>query len=231
MPWVIFTAEFLVLFATSRFLFKSLFALLYFVFRSQKAAVFLLSLFFLPGVVVHELSHLITAELLRVRTHGIEFVPELTGTSLKMGSVKVEKSDNVRSLLIGVAPVVVGVGILCLSLFLVGKGYLYQRIFSSWMDFVFVIVGGYVIFVITNTMFSSKKDVEGLFELLLVAGVVVGGLYFVGVRVHEFIVPYLMQPKILSVIQNINWLMGIPVALNVGVVILSLPIVRKLHLV
>lgn len=231
MPWVILVAEFLVLFTSSRFLFKSLFALIYFIFRSQKVAVFLVSLFFLPGVVVHELSHFIAAELLRVKTYGIEFVPELTGTSLKMGSVKVEKSDIIRSLLIGVAPIAVGVGILTIFLFFVGKTYLYQQVFSSWINIALLVLSGYAIFVITNTMFSSKKDVEGLFELLVVAGLIVGGLYFIGIRLHEFIMPILVQAKILYVVQKIDWLLGIPVAINLGVVIFSLPIAKKLHLV
>lgn len=231
MPWVILVAEFLVLFTSSRFLFRSLFALIYFIFRSQKAAVFLVSLFFLPGVVVHELSHFVAAELLRVKTYGIEFVPELTGTSLKMGSVKVEKSDIIRSLLIGVAPIAVGVGILCVFLFFIGKIYSYQPVFSSWIHIVLLVLSGYAIFVITNTMFSSKKDVEGLFELLVVTGLIVGGLYFVGIRLHEFIMPILMQAKILNLVQKIDWLLGIPVAINLGVVILSLPITKKLHLV
>ncbi len=231
MPWAIFFTEFLVLFLTSRFLFKSFYALLHFVFHSQKAAIFLISGFFLPGVLVHELAHLIVAELLRVRTHGIEFVPELSGNSLKMGGVKVEKSDILRSLLIGIAPVVVGSLLLTLSMYVLGNVFSYSKIFSSPLAFITTILVGYVVFVVTNTMFSSKKDVEGLFEALIIMGIIGGALYLMGLSPHTWLITVFGTKQIMEFIRQVDLLLIIPVGINVVVVVLSLPLLKKLRLV
>lgn len=231
MPWGILLGEFIVLFITSRFLFKSIFAILYFVFHSQKVAIFLLSLFFLPGVFVHEMAHLIVAELLQVKTHGIEFMPELSGNTLKMGSVKVEQSDILRRLLIGIAPFIVGSTILIVSLFILGNIYSYSQAFSSVTSFVVTILIGIVIFVIANTMFSSKKDVEGLVETLVVSLILCGAVYFIGLRPDVWIASLLMQPKALEAAIKIGWLLSIPVGINVFVVLVSLPLLKKLRLI
>lgn len=231
MALIILLLEFIVLFVTSRFLFKSIYALLYSVFRSQRVAIFLLSLFFLPGVFVHEMSHMIIAELLQVKTHGIEFIPELSGQSLKMGSVKVEQSDIIRRLLIGIAPVVIGSSFLAVSLFVLNNIYSYSQIFSSITSFLVTVGVGFVIFVVTNTMFSSKKDVEGLFEIAIVLLIVILAVYFMGLRPHEWLLPFLIQGKTQIAIQKIDALISIPVGINVFVVLVSLPLLKKLRLI
>lgn len=231
MPWIIFFTEFLILFLTSRFLFKSFYALLYFVFHSQRVAIVILSAFFLPGVFIHEMAHLVVAELLRVKTHGVEFMPELTGNSLKMGSVKVERSDIIRSLLIGIAPLVVGSAILVLSLFVLRNTFSYPQIVSSVPSFATAFLVGLSVFIIANTMFSSKKDVEGLLEVVIVMSLVVGGLYVAGVSPHEWVREILMQPQALRYTEKIDWLLAVPAGINVVVVSFSLPLLKKLHLV
>jgi hypothetical protein len=229
--WAILFIEFIILFITSRFLFKSIFALLYFLFRSQKVAIFLLSVFFFPGVFIHEMAHMVIAELLQVKTYGVEFIPELTGTSLKMGSVKVDRSDIIRRLLIGIAPLIVGSAILAVSLLIVSHVFSYSQIFSSPYSVLITIGIGLVIFVISNTMFSSKKDVEGLIEVLVVVAIITGALYFTGFRPHEILLSIMLQAKVVGVIEKIMWLLGIPVGINVVVVIFSLPLMRKLHFI
>lgn len=231
MPWAILLGEFVVLFVTSRFLFKSIFVLLYFVTHSQKVSIFLISFFFLPGVFIHEVAHLVVAELLQVKTHGIEFIPELSGNSLKMGSVQVEKSDIFRRLFIGVAPLIVGSLILVLSLFLLGKVYTYDAIFSSWTSFALSLLIGVIVFIITNTMFSSKKDVGGLVETLVVVGILIGALFFIGIRPDEWILSILMQQKAIAIALKIDWLLAVPVGINVLVVLASLPLLKRLRLI
>lgn len=231
MPWVFFLIEFFTLFLTSRFLFKSFYALLHYVFHSQKAAIFLICGFFLPGVLVHELAHLVVAELLRVRTHGIEFVPELTGTSLKMGSVRVEKSDVVRNLFIGIAPIVAGILLLTLSIYFLNRMFSLSQIFSSPISFFVTVLIGYVVFVITNTMFSSRKDVEGALELLLVVAIIIGAMYLIGFAPHIWVVKVAGQKQVLGFVQQVVWLLTVPVGINIAVVIGAYPLLKKLRLV
>lgn len=229
--WIFLIVEFTILFVTSRFIFKSLFAFLYVLFRSQKVAISLLSFLFLPGVFIHEMAHLLMAELLQVRTHGIEFVPELSGNSLKMGSVQVEQTDIVRRLLIGIAPLVVGGAIIVGALMVLANNFSYSTVFASGLSVIVTVVAILVIFMISNTMFSSTKDIEGLFEFLFIIAILFGALYFTGLRPHEFIYAIALQPKVVEVIGRINWLMVVPVGINMTTVIISIPLLRKLKIV
>src|SRR3990167_10497015 len=75
---------------------------------SEKAAVILFSILFFPGTLLHELAHWFAAKLLFVHTSGMEFLPQIEGDSIKLGSVSIAKTDPIRRLLIGVTPVLVG---------------------------------------------------------------------------------------------------------------------------
>ena len=67
-----------------------------------------LSLIFFPGVVVHELSHLLVAAIMLVKVGRIEFKPKIIDEELKRRSVEVARTDPVRRAIIGFAPVFVG---------------------------------------------------------------------------------------------------------------------------
>jgi hypothetical protein len=85
--------------------------------RSHRASVILFSLIFLPGVFLHELSHFLTAKLLRVPTGRFSLIPKpLPNGNIRMGYVEVGRADIVRDSLIGIAPLVSG------SLFLAFAG-------------------------------------------------------------------------------------------------------------
>jgi len=99
--------------------------------RSEKIAMVLFSLLFFPGVVIHELSHWITAVLLGVHTGKIWLLPEQQpdGT-LRLGYVEVTRPDFVRDSIIGFAPMVFG------GLF-VGYAGLYQLKFNLLWESMF----------------------------------------------------------------------------------------------
>lgn len=64
---------------------------------------------FLPGTLVHELSHWLAAKLLGVRTGRIVIWPQAKRDgSLWLGSIQIAHADPVRSSLIGLAPLVSG---------------------------------------------------------------------------------------------------------------------------
>ncbi|MEI6690868.1 MAG: hypothetical protein WCL07_03920 [bacterium] len=84
-------------------------------FGIDKPGIILYSIFVLPGTIVHELSHWLTAEILRVPTGQITILPTINddrGGSQNLGSVATGSTDPFRGLLIGGAPFVVGMGIL-----------------------------------------------------------------------------------------------------------------------
>lgn len=133
---------------------------------------------------MHELGHFLMASILMVPTGEIEFLPKIQEGGVKLGSVAIARTDPFRRFLIGVAPVLSGIGILFLASY-----YLHPLWPFTWRSAVFA----YILFEIGNTMFSSKKDMEGALLLLGVIGFVVGGLVLLGARVPQAAIAFFMQ--------------------------------------
>src|SRR5690606_12120407 len=70
-----------------------------------------------------------------------------------------------------------------------------SMILSSWDHFLKIVLIMYLIFVIANTMFSSKKDMEGMVGLLIMIIILLGGVLFAGGG------PSLME-QVLNLLQN-----------------------------
>ena len=146
------------LYLFSKLLIQSLSTLFFQLTKSHSFTVKMLAIFFLPGTFVHELAHALTATITFVSVHNIHLLPKVEEEgSIKLGSVEITKSDPFRRALIGVAPVLWGVGMLLLIVWLL-ETKIPLTFAYSWL----IILFGYLIFVIANTMFSSKKDMEGL---------------------------------------------------------------------
>lgn len=182
-------------------------------FKSQKITIYLTAIFFFPGVVIHELSHWIMAQILFVRTGEIEFLPVLRGTELKLGSVAIEQTDPIRRALIGVAPFLTGTTLILLILFY------FQEIHLASLSMQ-LIVAGYVIFEIGNTMFSSRKDLEGTLELILTLAVITVVLYLIGVRIPVSWIEYLQSGPLFTLIRQADIFLLIPIALDIVCIIL-----------
>ncbi len=122
-------------------------------FGSTKPGIVFYSLIFLPGTILHELSHWIVAEILQVRTGEITILPDFEGKgeSQRLGSVATARSDPFRGFLIGVAPFISGL----LSLIILGRlleiGW---GVYAFWQITLLI----YGIMVIGNSMMISKED-------------------------------------------------------------------------
>lgn len=135
----------------------------------------MLAVIFLPGTIIHEISHMLIAGVLFVDSGDIKIFPEIDGSEIRFGSVKIAQTDPVRRFIIGVAPVIFGLTLILAVLFL-GLEYLSQG--TPWWQITLVVL---LVFEIANTMFSSKKDMEGALVfvgvLLIILGSFVGALY------------------------------------------------------
>ena len=102
-------AELFFLFFLSQRLTQSVFDLCILLFRSRSVAITIITIINFPGTVIHELSHLFTAEILGVRTGKLTLVPDfIQKDQIKAGSVMIAATDPFRRYLIGLAPMVTG---------------------------------------------------------------------------------------------------------------------------
>jgi len=173
-----FFFELFILFLLSRYLTDLLFGFFHKTTKSIKISIYLMSLLFLPGTFIHELSHAFMALLLHVHVGKMELMPRLLGNNLKLGSVEIAKTDPIRRILIGLSPFLFGTSII------IGMFYFatQNNLFSNQLA---VIAISYFVFEIGNTMFSSKKDMEGALGVMIVSISIIAVLYFVGLRIPQ----------------------------------------------
>lgn len=123
-------------------------------FGSTRPGITFYSLLFLPGTIIHELSHWIVAEILHVRTGEISIFPDLKseGSTSRLGSVATARSDPLRGFLIGLAPFITGLMILAVLGQLLSTGWNGNFL---WWQLALIIYG---IVVVGNSMMISKED-------------------------------------------------------------------------
>ena len=176
-------------------------------FSNKNYGIWLYSLIFLPGTIIHELSHWIVAEILGVKTGEIVIIPDLSSDSdhEKLGSVQTASSGPLRSFAIGIAPFISGILILSvLGYFLLLGGY-------AWWQYTLLIYG---IVVTSSSMLLSKEDRRSWLPTLIFFAIILLIIYQLGLM--SKITPILYFPLV-----QINKILGITIALILGVIGIS----------
>ncbi len=170
--FLIFILELGLLFYLSKKLINTLAGLIYKIFKTHSAVVHTLAIIFLPGTIIHELSHLLVAGVLFIPVGELSVLPEIEEKGVKLGSVQIGHSDPLRRIIVGVAPVLVGILSIIGILYFIHTG----NSFIWWQ----AILALYLVFEIGNTMFSSRKDLEGIigFSAILLVGLLALGILY-----------------------------------------------------
>jgi hypothetical protein len=163
---------------------------------SHDVAILLYFLLLLPGVLVHELSHWLTAKLLRVPTGTITLGPSWKGKgTTRLGSVSVAKADPLREGLIGMAPLITGSVLILIIAYAVfgmtGPPELTAdlhpgAVLAQWQSYMAVPdlwLWVYLIFSISNAMLPSESDRQAWLYLVLygcLAAIVLYGFGLLG---------------------------------------------------
>lgn len=215
----IFILELIVLFFLSKRLINNLARLLFKLTKNHQTVVHILAIIFLPGTIIHELAHLLFAGVMMVPVGELSVLPEIEEKGVKLGSVQIGKTDPFRRTLVGVAPVLLGM-VLIFSIFL------FVKIDTSpWWQTILVL---YFLFQIGNTMFSSKKDIEGsiLFVILTVTLTVVISLalYFLAPNLWQNLLIYISKMNfefMINFFKQAAVYLTIPVALDLLIILLT----------
>lgn len=167
-----------------------------------------MSLIFLPGTLIHEVSHAAMAIVLGVPVGKMELIPKLADSNLKLGSVEIGKTDPIRRMLIGMAPFIFG------SSLLVGLFYfsIQAELFRYQLSIIIIM---YLVFEIGNTMFSSKKDMEGALEVILALTIIVAVCYLIGIRL-PVLSPSLLfsNPLVRETFQKASLYLAAPISID-----------------
>lgn len=182
--------ELILLYFLSRRVIQTVFTVLFYLTRSRTVGIWIVTIIFFPGTIVHELAHLFTAEILGVHTGKLTLIPEsLEGTEIKAGGVMIAETDPLRRTLIGLAPVYVGIIVLTALSWWIPM--LYQQslldtqngvLFSSFSLYTLLFTL-YTLFAVSNSMFSSNEDMKGVLPFAITSALFLISGYVAGLRV------------------------------------------------
>lgn len=185
---LLLAVELIILYIISRNLTQRVFELCLLVFRARSVAVTIITILNFPGTVVHELSHLFTAEILGVHTGRLTLTPEsIQRDEIKAGSVMIAKTDPFRRYAIGLAPVFIGLlSITALSYVLPGLWHTVIQSSVPWysnINTLLLVLNAYGLLAISNSMFSSPEDLKGFLPFVGALAIMVAAAFFAGIRV------------------------------------------------
>jgi hypothetical protein len=205
-------AELILLFFLSQRLTQAVFELCLLLFRARSVAITILTILNFPGTVIHELSHLFTAEVLGVHTGKLTLVPDsIQSDEIKAGSVMIAQTDPFRRYLIGLAPMVTGlvaISAISYALFQYASGW---GIWGFW--------GGiYLLLAVGNAMFSSAEDLKGFIPFIITLGIMITAAYVAGFRVGITGPAFSVATQILDALTKS---LGIVLVLNIIGIILT----------
>jgi len=160
-------------------------AVLLLITRHHEISLALFSLLFFPGVLLHELSHYVTAMILGVRTGKFSLLPTpMPDGRLRLGFVETASVDFVRDAIIGAAPLISGglfvayAGIQRLKLPLLWDSLVYRSL--PFKDVLVTITGQadfwlwfYLAFTVSSMMLPSASDRRGWLPLTLTVVVLI----------------------------------------------------------
>lgn len=152
---------------------------------NRNTLIVLWSIVFLPGTVIHEMSHLIFAMLTGARTGKIEIFPrfleedwenEEQGTGVTLGSVQTQKLNLIQGFLVGTAPFIVGIALL------IWLASMIQASFSQ-SSYYLLLLQGYLFFTISNSFFPSWTDIKQVIPLTVVTAIAMLIFWLIGIKV------------------------------------------------
>lgn len=206
--FILLAIEIVILFLLSRSVSKHLSGLM---------SISLLSLLFLPGVIIHELSHLFTAMILFVPVGEMEFSPKKHDNAVKLGSVEIGKTDPIRRAIVGFAPVFVGLALVISSVYFFSANLSFLQNQNPYVFIAIILFAIYLLFAVSNTMFSSSKDMEGTIEIAISISIIFIAAYLLGFRLPLEFLNKIFTKEVLGLIQKSTLFLLAPIIVDLSI--------------
>jgi hypothetical protein len=216
--YALFFIELVLLFFLSRKITRKIGSFVFRLTKSEKWTRYIMSILFLPGTFVHEVSHFLSALILLVPVRQIELTPRVEEGRVNMGRVPIGKVDFVRRTLVGISPLIFGVSLIIATLyFLTSKGLISSPSY--------VVLAGYLVFEIGNTMYLSRKDLEGAWLFFVVLALLLVALYLFGFRFSAGESVFASE-GILDVVRTGSVYLSVPILIDIALLFL-LSLIRR----
>jgi hypothetical protein len=203
---ILFLLQLGIIYFLSRRLNQLVYQFFYKITRNNKISIYLYALLFAPGTFIHEISHLLIALVLFVPVGRISITPKILKKGVRLGSVTIAKTDPIRRFAVGFAPFIAGVITIIGSLYLV----LSWNLITNWWAISLIV---YINFEVSNTMFVSKKDLEGVGAFLLGFACFYFVLIYYGVDVVSY-VKSIITTEVALLIREANIFISVPILID-----------------
>lgn len=207
---VFLVIQILLIYLLSRQTIKEIFYFLRIFFNNEHFIYLLVSLFFLPGTIVHEIGHFLAATILMLQVYEVKIFPERQKNQIKLGSVLYEKKDIFRGILVGIAPIFFAF----FFFWFLAQFKLFPT--KGLLSNLFL---GYVIFTVSSTMFSSKQDLVDFVFIIPLITIIIGTIYIFDLRIDVFLNNRLIIQGITDFLQKINFYLFFSLTVNIILII------------
>ena len=172
--------------------------LLHFITHNGDLTVILLFLLLLPGVVIHEAAHWITAYALGLKPSKFRVWPQKQRQHIGLGSVSVKGGRLWQESIVGMAPLIVGSTLIALIAEHIFDAQQFSLALGEqrWLESITVfqqsflapdgILWAYLLFAIANAMMPSASDRQPIRPLFFMATLVVGLYLLLGLPATPF---------------------------------------------
>ncbi len=187
----------------------------------RKTIIWTWSLIFLPGTIVHELSHFLAATFTGLRTGKIQVFPEFIeeiedhhnkSDKVSLGFVQVQQPNPIQGFIVGVAPFITGT---IMMVWLVSL--LHSSIEGGSVQQ--ILLQAYFFFTIANSFFPSWTDLKQALPLIYI--LTAGGIAFWLLDIQITV----GNPSLLvDLLDTLNISLLISVAINIMILCLLFPL-------
>jgi len=173
---LLFIGEIIAIYFLAHYLLNVSFHLMRKLFRSDSFIIWITAILYLPGTILHEISHYFFALLLAMNPEEVSIFPQIEKDHIRLGHVlyRRHESDVVRPIIIGIAPFFGAIGIL----WVIQSFHLFPG--GVWWQ---TVLFGYLILTITANMFSSKQDLVYLIYIVPLFLFIGALLYIFGIQI------------------------------------------------
>jgi len=222
MPILFFILSLLILYFTKTWLTKLISGLIHQIGGDRNGVIWFWSIVFLPGTVIHEISHFLVAAATGARTGKIEIFPEFLddeeeSRGVALGSVQTQKLNPIQGFLVGMAPFFSGIILLFWLSQLTKENYLSSNYLSFFTSL-------YFFFVIANSFFPSWADIRQTIPMVIISLVTILALWSFGVG-FSLEISKVSQNYLLALTQTL----GISSALNLTICVILVGLRRVIH--
>lgn len=211
MPLILACLYILILLFSQRFVTQQFSRLIHKFGGGQNTVVWLYSLIFLPGTLIHEVSHLLMAAATGARTGQVTIFPEFIedimeekhDKHVRLGSVQVQRMNPVQGFLVGFAPFIIGLALM------VWLAALIQSNFNT-TNYLAIVIETFLFVNISNSLFPSWEDIKQTLPLIVILAIAVVVTWLLGLHLMIspdsrlwLVVTALNQALIVSLIINL----------------------------